>query len=503
MGNGKSNHGRKVGAGGGVLLLTCIMALAGLPAGTVGVGERPSLSIEGSGGRSRRGWQAGTPRVRGTIVPDAVAAALDPGIEEMVGQIDADRIAADIQRLADFGTRNTCSDASGGSRGIGAARDWLQGQFAAIPGLGITLAPFDYAGCGGTVTRHNVIAWLPGEVHPERLIVIGGHYDSRTVVATDGVSSAPGANDSGSQAALVLEAARVMAGHTFDATLVFAAWAGEEQGLYGSSSFVRDYQTYFPASKLELDLNCDIVGGDNTVNDAGALQSFRLYSPGTPREISAGDGTTDNTSPSRGLMRYVGYWGGAYVPGMSMTAELREDRFAHSSDHASFIGEGIPAVRFIESNETAAHQHTAADQFRYVTPAFTARVAQVVVGTAASLARGPQPPTGFSARLRGSDAVKLKWKPPASGPEVDHYVVSARALTENFYRGQVAVPAGTGKTVVRIAEELGIDAGSGFFISVAAVDARGHQSLFSYPEYRCDSNGCAAPAGALDVTATR
>ena len=136
-------------------------------------------------------------------------------------------------------------------------------------------------GCGDGTTRtlQNVIAWIPGSGHPNRLIVIGGHYDSRTTNGLDGVSPAPGANDSGSQTALVLEAARVMAGHVFDATVVFADWSGEEQGLHGSEAFVQHYRDYFPNGTLELNLNSDIVGGDNTVNNATTLQQFRPIFP--------------------------------------------------------------------------------------------------------------------------------------------------------------------------------------------------------------------------------
>ena len=39
-----------------------------------------------------------------------------------------------------------------------------------------------------------------------------------------------------------------------------------------------------------------------------------------------------------------------------------------------------------------------------------------------------------------------------------------------------------------------------FFISVAALDNQGHESLFAYPEVRCDSAGCGAPASALSAT---
>jgi hypothetical protein len=94
----------------------------------------------------------------------------------------------------------------------------------------------------------------------------------------------------------------------------------------------------------------------------------------------------------------------------------------------------------------------------------------------------------------------LGWSAPASGLAADHYVIAARAATENFYRARVPVAATT-RTIG--AAELGIDAAAAFYISVASVDARGHESLFAYPEYRCDAAGCVVPAGSLDVTVKR
>src|SRR5205807_1883125 len=123
-----------------------------------------------------------------------------------------------------------------------------------------------------------------------------------------------------------------------------------------------------------------------------------LYSPGTPREFMTPLGVTDDTSPARGIMRYVSYWGSAYVPAMSMIPELREDRPGRGGDQESFNNVGIPAVRFIETVESAnagtlaSHQHSPNDLPMYVTPAYTTRIAQVVLAVGASLARVPTPP---------------------------------------------------------------------------------------------------------------
>ena len=432
---------------------------------------------------------------------------LDSDIQSMLAQVSAANLSSSIAKLSAFTTRNTCSDDTAGSTAIGGARDWIKAQLSAIAGLTVQLDPFTYAGCAaGSLTRENVVAWKLGSGHPSRLILVGGHYDSRTIDVFDGTSPAPGANDSGSQTSLVLEVARIMAAHSFDATLVFVAFAGEEQGLVGSGSLAAGYAKYFPSgAAIEAMFNNDIVGGDTSVNDAGTLQQFRLYSPGTPREIATPMGTTDDTSPARGLMRFIATAGGAYVPSMAIVPMLREDRPGRGGDHESFLNQSIPGVRFIETIESpnagtvASHQHSPNDQMAYVTPAYTARVAQVVISSIASLARAPSPPQSVTASGNAAGPVVLAWASPASGSAVDHYVVAGRAVTENFYHARVGVPkTATGKSVAAV--DLGLAGASAFFVSVAAVDAQGHESLFAYPEYRCDASSCVVQTGSMDVT---
>ena len=427
---------------------------------------------------------------------------LDSDIAAIVASISSARVSQTIQALAGFGTRSSCSTQLTGTQGIIPARDWIKAQFETIGGLTTSLEAFAQTGCTQALTQYNVVALLPGRSHPNRIVVIGGHYDSRTVSVTDGTSPAPGANDSGSQTAVVLELARTMVGHSFDATLAFVAFAGEEEGLVGSKALAQNIGALVSDGQIIAMLNCDIVGGDNMTNDASALQQFRLYSPGTPREVGAmtPDGTTDDTSPSRGLMRYVATWASAYVPSMTIIPKLREDRPGRGGDHESFIAAGYPGVRFIEPTENLAHEHTAEDLFQYVTPDYTARVAQIVAAVAASLGRAPSPPASIGGSGNAAGPA-LTWAAPSAGA-VDHFAVAARPATENVYHSRVRVePAQTSAHLAPAA--LGIDPASPYFLSVAAVDASGHESLFAYPEYRCDTDSCVVPPGALNITATK
>jgi hypothetical protein len=438
---------------------------------------------------------------------DGGALATDPDISSIVSGVSADRIARNIQTLVAFGTRSSCSPQTTGNQGIVAARDWIKAQFDAVGGLTTSLYSFAQSGCTQSFMRDDVVAVVHGTGHPDRVVVIGGHYDSRTLSVTDGTSPAPGANDSGSQTAVVLELARLFAGRAFDATLVFVAFAGEEQGLVGSKALASNIGAVVPGGQVVAMLNCDIVGGNTDTNGPAELQQFRLYSPGTPREVGATtpDGTTDDTSPSRGLMRYVATWGSRYVPEMTIVPELREDRPGRGGDHESFIAVGRPGVRFIETIEspnagtTASHEHSPNDLFAYVTPVYTAHIAQIVASVAASLARAPDAPASLMVSGNGAGPM-LDWSSPTTGA-VDHYVVAARATTENFYHARSPI-AGSLNHAAIAPSALGVDPTKPYFVSVAAVDGSGHESLFAYPEYRCDPTQCVVPAAALNITAT-
>src|ERR1044072_7041220 len=53
----------------------------------------------------------------------------NPQIAKLVKEIDPKNIENTIRKLVSFGTRNTLSEQDNPNRGIGAARDWLYGEF--------------------------------------------------------------------------------------------------------------------------------------------------------------------------------------------------------------------------------------------------------------------------------------------------------------------------------------------------------------------------------------
>ncbi|HET6585583.1 MAG TPA: M28 family peptidase, partial [Nannocystaceae bacterium] len=195
---------------------------------------------------------------------DAVASATDrgpgdvprvrppDGVDVVLGLVDPAKLRTSIDRLAGFGTRHTLSDTVSEVRGIGAARRWIEAELRAAavdrggaPKLEVAFDSHRIAPDGKRIDRDvdvvNVVATLPG-TRPEamqRRIYVVAHYDSRASDPMDSTSDAPGANDDGSGVALVLELARVLAPRSLDATVVFMATAGEEQGLVGARAHAK------------------------------------------------------------------------------------------------------------------------------------------------------------------------------------------------------------------------------------------------------------------------
>lgn len=89
----------------------------------------------------------------------------------------------------------------------------------------------------GPVKYHNVIGVIKGTEFPEEYVIVGGHLDAFDV-ATGGVDDGSGVTPSMEAARLIMEAG----GGKPKRTILVTLWAGEEFGLYGSTSWVTRYE---------------------------------------------------------------------------------------------------------------------------------------------------------------------------------------------------------------------------------------------------------------------
>jgi hypothetical protein len=403
-------------------------------------------------------------------LPGQTPGDVDPRVSHLLETISEERLAGTLRQLAAFQTRHTLSTEAPG-RGIAAARQWMLEELQrASPRLQASFDTYSLPKQGERVTRdvelRNVMAVLPGR-RPRRFYV-SGHYD--TVARQPGGAFdwmkpdnlAPGVNDDGSGTALTMELARVFAqsGLEFEATLVFIAFAGEEQGLVGAKLHAQKAA----AEKWAIEgvLNNDIVGGvqggDGTVDSA----SVRVFSEG-PED-----------SRSRQLARAVRRHAARYVPGHALRLVARHDRFGRGGDHTAFNQNGFPGVRFTESKENYSRQHTADDTFEGVSPAYLTRNARVNAAALAVLALAPSAPVVADERGRplldrqpsGYDA-RLRWQP---SPGATAYRVFWRDTWAADWQHETTV----GGVTELVMPGLSID---DHVFGVAALGPGGHESV--------------------------
>src|SRR5215216_4793741 len=360
-------------------------------------------------------------------------AARNRTIATIVREIDARNIERSIRQLVAFRTRNTLSEQNNPTRGIGAARDWLYAEFlktaeASHGRMTVEKQSYEQAKAARVpepTIITNVVATIKGS-QPEatdRIYVVSGHYDSMCNSPTDAKCDAPGANDDASGTAAVLEMARVMAKHEFDATIVFMAVAGEEQSLLGSTHFAE--QAKQKNWNIDAMFTNDIVGntlGGNGLRDHGRI---RVFSEGVPSNETPAEATTrrsvggENDSASRQLARFIKETGDAFVPQFKVIMLYRRDRYGRGRDHIPFLERGYPAVRFTEVNEEFRHQHQNVrvengvqfgDLPEFVDFAYVANVARVNAASLAALAWAPSRPKGVTiVAQRLSNDTELRW----------------------------------------------------------------------------------------------
>ena len=206
---------------------------------------------------------------------------------QIVAGVSPDRIKADIENLVSFGTRHTLSETQSDTRGIGAARRWIEAEFKEIsksckvPLDVITVSKM--AGGFGRIPEPveivNVVAIQRGTLDPDRTVIMSGDIDSRVTDVMDAKSDSPGANDNASGMAGTIEAARVLCQYEFPGTIVYAGLSGEEQGLFGGE-ILADYAIE-NGWRVKGILNNDMIGNIEGVDGVIDNSSARVFSEGT------------------------------------------------------------------------------------------------------------------------------------------------------------------------------------------------------------------------------
>jgi hypothetical protein len=421
----------------------------------------------------------------------------DAELRAILREVDQRRIEATVRKLASFGTRHTLSSQTDPTRGIGAAGDWILAElsrYAAASGGRMTVELQSYVQQPASripvaTTITNVVATLRGSVEPGRVYVVSGHYDSRCTDVMDATSDAPGADDDASGVAAAMELARIMATRRPAATIVFAAVAGEEQGLYGAGHLAQLYRA--AGTDVQGMFTNDIIGSSTADDGTRDPRSIRLFAEGVPTAETPAQAATrqsvggENDSPSRQLARFVEDVAQNEATGMAVRVVYRRDRYLRGGDHIPFLQQGFPAARFTEPNEDYAHQHQdvrveGGKQFgdlpEFCDFGYVARVTRVNGAALWSLAQAPGTPRNVAVRTAAlTNDTTLTW---TADPAAAGYEIVWRPTTEPHWTD--VIPAGK---VTTATVDLSKD---NAFFGVRAVGPRGHRSPVAFPVPRAD-----------------
>lgn len=233
-------------------------------------------------------------------------------------QLDMENMGLGLYGGADYdmGYRNRDGWEGPGSLGNQEARLYIQDAFEAM-GLSVSVQG----------SYLNVVGELTGTTTPEKIYIIGGHYDHLE-------GDRPGGDDNASGTAGVLEAARVLSQYRFESTIRFIAFNGEEDGLVGSKDYVDNHV---------------IPGGENIV---GMINMDMILRPGSDVDphtvIDAELEAQSMHPPSVAWARAYQRAAADYVPSLAVNDTIIDCE--STTDNDSFLNEGYPAFLIIENS---------------------------------------------------------------------------------------------------------------------------------------------------------
>jgi len=215
----------------------------------------------------------------------------------------------------------------------------------------------------------NVVAEKPGLTNPDDIVIIGAHLDSTAGGQTGYEAVAPGADDNASGSVAVLMAAEVLSPYTFDATIRFVLFTGEEQGLWGSTA----YATSVSSENILDVINLDMIAWDSK--------------DGPDMDIHA-----RSTVP--GCMDLANVFSDTIAAYTLDLLPVIYESGTTASDHSSFWNQGFPAILAIENyrvdsptpRDFNAYYHSTSDLASQFNQDFYGQMTKAALGAVAHLA---------------------------------------------------------------------------------------------------------------------
>ena len=275
------------------------------------------------------------------------------------------------------------------------------------------------------VQTANVLATIRGTVSPDVVYVVGSHFDS--------VVGGPGADDNASGTSMLLETARILAKRPLPATVIVAAFTGEEGGLLGSREFVR--RTTADSVRLVGAMNNDMMGWSN---DQRLDNTIRYSNPGI-RDVQHG--------AAIGFSKLITY----------------DALYYKSTDAAAFFDAYGDIVGGFGSYPVLGnpHYHQRHDVLETINHELVTETTKANIATMMYLASSPSRLGGLKATLAGG-ATAVSWTPSVE-KDVREYIVTYGPASDPMRKS------------IRVTEPRArlTDAPTGTQIAVKAINSRG------------------------------
>ncbi len=209
-------------------------------------------------------------------------------------------------------------------------------------------------------TSYNTIAEIPGADKADEVVMLGGHLDSW--------QSATGATDNAIGCAVMMEAVRILTALNLKPrrTIRIALWSGEEQGLLGSQSYVRDHFGTFEDAKPEF---AKFGGYFNIDDGTGQARGMTVFGPPAGAAV-----LREALAPFKDLG----------VVGANTTRSRQRTR----SDFTSFDAAGLPGIFILQDpiQYTSYTWHTNLDTYERVVEGDAIKLAIVIASAVYHLA---------------------------------------------------------------------------------------------------------------------
>lgn len=220
----------------------------------------------------------------------------------------------------------------------------------------------------GAVTYHNVVASIPGTVHPEQIVLIGAHLDS--------FDGGTGAADNGSGLSIMMEAMRLLAqSHAQPRrTIMMVAFGAEELGRKGAFAFAERHAGQL--NNIVMMLNRD--GRPGAINGITIPSAWKTVFQRVEKDL-------DGVHPVFGFAATINDTPRDASKAMSART---------GSDDAVFVVNGVPAPKLtvLSDFDYPRVHHTALDTFDSVLPFRAAQQysALAIALTAYEVANAPE-----------------------------------------------------------------------------------------------------------------